>query len=196
MPYGRAQLLLPANRKRKVETNLKIPVFFSAITALLLLACTENSSNGPKESSSAGDALDLQAVSAGILPDPKDLEFAGRYETRSELGTDKFCAVANGSNSYRIGFLAVFGAESKCEGTGTALIDGENVRVELADKGKCAFNARYDGIELRFPGVVGRECSAYCSDKASLSGTHYFMVQPGNDAARGTLGRNIERLCD
>lgn len=189
-------MFLPANRKRKVETTLKFSIVFLGVAASLLLACTENRSADPKVSSDAGDALDSQAVSAGILPDPKDVEFAGRYETRSELGADKFCAVANGSNSYKIGFLAVFGSESKCEGTGTASIDGENVRVVLAGKGNCAFNARYDGIELRFPGVVERECSTYCSAKASMSGTHYFMVQPGNDAARGTLGRKIERLCD
>lgn len=196
MPYWRAQLFLPANRKWKVETNLRFSIVFLGVAASLLLACSEELSSDPKVSSGAGSALDSQAVSAGILPDPKDVEFAGRYETRSELGVDKFCAVSNGSNSYKIGFLAVFGAESKCEGTGTATIDGENVRVVLNGKGKCAFNARYDGIELRFPGVVERECSTYCSENASMSGTHYFMVQPGNDAARGTLGRKIERLCD
>ena len=63
------------------------------------------------------------------MPDPDDVEFAGRFETRSDLGTDKFCAVSNGTQQFNIGFLAVYGPESKCEGTGTATIKGQTVRV-------------------------------------------------------------------
>lgn len=196
LPYRRAQLFLPADRQRKTGKHLKRPLVIATIAALLLSACGKTETTSPKGGSSAGNALDLQAIDAGLLPDPKDMEFAGRYETRSELGTDKFCAVSNGSGQYDIGFLAVFGDESKCEAVGTASVKGENVHLVFTGKGQCAFDARYDGTELRFPGVVENGCTAYCSDKASLSGTHYFMVQPGNEAARGTLGREIERLCD
>jgi hypothetical protein len=160
----------------------------------LLSACSENAPAG-LGGGDAGSALDEQAVAAGIMPNPDDVEFAGRFETRSDLGTDKFCAVGGGSKQFEIGFLAVFGPESKCEGTGKASVDGEKVRITLTGKGNCAFDARYDGIELRFPGVVENGCASYCSARANLSGTHYFMVQPGNTAARNTLGRTIERLC-
>jgi hypothetical protein len=50
-------------------------------------------------------------------------------------------------------------------------------------------------LELRFPAVVGGGCAQYCSERTSFSGTHYFMVETGNSAARDTLGRDIERLC-
>jgi hypothetical protein len=143
-----------------------------------------------------GSELDEQAIAAGIMPNPDEIEFAGRFETRSDLGTDKFCAVSNGSRQFKVGILAVFGPESKCEGRGMASLDGDKVKITLSGKGSCAFVARYDGIELRFPGSVESGCAAYCSDRASLSGTHYFMVQPGDEPARKTLGRDIERLCD
>lgn len=161
-----------------------------------LAACGENVPAIVGGGSDAGSALDDQAVATGIMPDPDEVEFAGRFETRSELGTDKFCAASNGSDQFDIGFLAVFGPESKCEGTGTASVKGEKVRVVLSGKGTCAFDARYDGIELRFPGSVESGCASYCSERASLSGTHYFMIQPGDTAARNSLGRDIERLCD
>jgi hypothetical protein len=162
----------------------------------LLAACGENAPAAMGGGNDVGSALDQQAIAAGIMPDPDEVELAGRFETRSELGTDKFCAVANGSKQFNVGFLAVFGPESKCEGKGTATVDGDKVQMKLTGKGNCAFDARYDGIELRFPGSVESGCASYCSDRASLSGTHYFMIQPGDDAARGTLGRDIERLCD
>jgi hypothetical protein len=144
----------------------------------------------------AGSALDQAAIDAGILPNPNNLEFAGRFETRSDLGVDKFCAVSNGTKQYNVGLIAVFGPESKCEGRGTAQIAGDKVRITLGGKGSCQFDARYDGVELRFPGSIESGCASYCSDRASMSGTHYFMVQPGDDQARRTLGRDIERLCD
>jgi hypothetical protein len=166
------------------------------VSLALLAACGENTPVVLSGGNDVGSQLDEAAIDAGIMPDPDEVEFAGRFETRSDLGTDKFCAVGRGSNQFNVGFLAVFGPESKCEGRGTAAVDGDKVRITLAGKGKCAFDARYDGIELRFPGSVESGCASYCSDRASLSGTHYFIVRAGDNAARGTLGRDIERLCD
>lgn len=166
---------------------------------LLLAACGQDQqASQPKEaqSSEAGKALDKKAIDAGILPDPGDFRFGGRYETRSDIGTDKFCAVADGDKSYAIGMLAVFGPESKCEGRGTAVVDGETVKITLSGKGSCSFEAHYDGVELRFPGKIEAGCAEYCSPRASMSGTHYFMVEPGDSAARQSLGRELDRLCE
>lgn len=165
---------------------------------LLLAACGQEdkpSQSGAADTSAAGRALDEKAIAAGILPDPKNFRFGGRYETRSDIGTDKFCAVADGNKNYSIGMLAVFGPESKCEGRGTATVEGETVRITLSGKGSCSFEAHYDGVELRFPGKIEAGCAEYCSPRASMSGTHYFMVEPGDAAARQTLGREIDRLC-
>lgn len=169
---------------------------------LFLLACTAcNRAPQPDGGASGADqtdvgrALDQQAMAAGILPDAKDINFAGRYEVRSELGTDKFCAVRDGTNRFQIGMLATFGPDSKCEGQGTAETDGETIHIRLSGEGNCAFDATFDGSELRFPGSVVDGCAAYCSPRASMSGTHYFMVEQGDDKAKRTLGREIERLC-
>lgn len=171
----------------------------AALPIMILLALAACDAKVPTVlggSNDAGSALDAQAIEAGILPDPENLEFAGRFETRSELGTDKFCSVSNGARQFDIGVLAVFGPESKCEGKGSATISGDKVRITLNGKDACQFDAQYDGVELRFPGSIESGCASYCSDRASLSGTHYFMVQPGDEPARKTLGRDIERLCD
>ena len=170
-----------------------------ALLTLLMLTTLPSCDKAPAilgGSNDAGSALDEQAIEAGILPDPDNLEFAGRFETRSDLGTDKFCAVGTGARQFDIGVLAVFGPESKCEGKGSATITGDKVQITLKGKDACRFDAQYDGVELRFPGSMEQGCAAYCSDRASLSGTHYFMVQPGDEPARKTLGRDIDRLCD
>jgi hypothetical protein len=160
----------------------------------LLAGCDAKSPLPQIGGNDAGDELDRLAIEKGLLPDPQSLALEGRYETRSELGTDKFCAVAD-DGRYRIGFLSVYGPESKCEGQGTAEQNGDVVRVTLIGKAECAFEASYDGIVLRFPGAVPESCAAYCSRNANMSGTRYYFVDPGAAAARKTLGRDFERLC-
>ena len=157
-------------------TRRAFPIFASCA---LLAGCGDGALTSTL-GSDAGATLDARAVETGVLPNPDKIAFAGRFETRSDLGIDKFCAVKTGANRFDIGFLAVFGPESKCEGTGTASVQGDEVEVTLNGKGACTFAARYDGIELRFAGAVESGCASYCSEKASLSGTHYFMIEPGD----------------
>lgn len=166
------------------------------LVLMALSACDRKVPDVSGNTTDAGSELDRQAIDAGILPDPYNLEFAGRFETRGDLGTDKFCAVSDGAEEFKIGVLAVSGAESKCEGQGTAKMDGDKVHISLQGKGACQFDAQYDGVELRFPGSIASGCAAYCTARASLSGTHYFMVQNGDEPARRTLGRDIEKLCE
>jgi hypothetical protein len=163
------------------------------VLALLLSSCGSGG-GGILGSNESGEELDEQAIAKGLLPDPKSRSLAGQYETRSDLGVDKFCAVESG-NSSRFGVLAVFGPESKCEGIGTATFDGTQVSLKFEGKEQCAFDAEYDGIVIRFPGSIGPGCASYCSPRASMSGTQYFLVEKGNESARRVLGRDIERLC-
>jgi hypothetical protein len=168
------------------------------ICGSLILAACQQSEKIPavNRETDAGDALDKQAIAAGILPEHGNLDLAGRFETRSDLGTDKFCAVGKGSGTFAIGVLAVFGPESKCEGQGRAEIEGEKVRVTLTGKKECTFDAEFDGVELRIPGSIEQGCESYCSPRASLSGTSYYKVEQGDANARRALGRDIEKLCD
>jgi hypothetical protein len=164
-----------------------------AFILLLLAGCDGKAPAILGGKGDAGAEIEEQAIEKGLLPDPSSRSFAGRFETTSELGTDKFCAVGDGGN-FR--FLAVFGPESKCEGQGTARFSGEKVQITLSGKGQCSFAADYDGIVLRFPGNVEEGCARYCAKLANLSGTSYYRVENGSDAARKALGRDIEKLCD
>jgi hypothetical protein len=145
---------------------------------------------------SAGQELDAKAIAVGVIPDPANVVLAGRFETRSELGTDKFCAVGDSGSQHKVGVLAVFGPESKCEAQGTARVSGgEKVSITFTGEENCQFDAEFDGISIRFPGSLPNGCAAYCSARATFAGTSYFMVEHGNDNARKALGREIEKLC-
>ena len=173
--------------------------FACTILVLLAAGCVKQTNKNAQLASvgeeAAGLALDKKAVAAGILPDSQNLVFGGRYETRSDLGTDKFCSVKSGAKQFDIGVLAVFGPESKCEARGRASIDGEKVKITFSGDGNCRFDASFDGVELRFPGVMEKGCETYCTPRASFSGTSYFIVEQGDDNARRALGRDFEKLC-
>jgi hypothetical protein len=165
-----------------------------ALGFLVVLSACGSSEEKTAPQTDASRSLDEQAIAKGLLPNPEGRALAGRYETRSELGTDKFCAVGD-DGEFTIGMLAVFGPDSKCEAQGRAEFVGEKVRITLSGKKSCSFEAEFDGIQLRFPGTVPEGCASYCSPRASMSGTSYFFTEPGNASARATLGRDIERLC-
>jgi hypothetical protein len=158
-----------------------------------LAACGDNGGN-TAPATDASRSLDEQAIAKGLLPDPEGRALSGRYETRSDMGIDKFCAVGDGGD-FRIGMLAVFGPESKCEGQGDAEFVGDKVRISFEGKESCSFDAEFDGISLRFPGAVPAGCASYCTPRASMGGTSYYFIEPGDASARKTLGRDIERLC-
>jgi len=164
----------------------------SSLAAVLLSACGGNDSETGAEK--IASKLDQQAMEAGLIPDPETLSLAGQFETRSELGIDKLCATA-GAGGFDIGMLAVFGPESKCEAQGRAIISDERVNITFRGEENCSFDAEYDGVEIRLPGALPEGCSSYCTPRASFSGTSYFMIAQGDDAARKTLGREIDRLC-
>lgn len=166
----------------------------SLIGAIALLTGCNNAAPVDNGKKSAGQALDERAVAVGLMPDPNQIDLAGRFETRTDFGADKFCAIGSGDN-FDIGFLSMSGTESKCEARGSAEVDGGKVQITLSGKGSCSFEASFDGIELRFPGSLEPGCASYCSPRTSFSGTHYFLIEPGAEAARKTLGREIERLC-
>ncbi|MEW4466597.1 hypothetical protein AB1K62_02030 [Parasphingorhabdus sp. JC815] len=143
--------------------------------------------------------LEQAAIDAGIIPDVRNMSLSGAFERRSDLGEDRFCAVGNDEHGYQVGLLAVFGPDSKCEAMGAAERAGENVRITLNSRTvgeeKCIFDASFDGVSLRFPGILPTSCNSYCTPPAVLDGVSFYLVGEGNAVARSTRGREIENLC-
>jgi len=173
------------------------------VSLLVLSNCSvSKESENNLEDTESSQSLDEAAIAAGILPDPDNIKLEGRFEARNDIGTDKFCSIKNNDGSYNIGILAVFGAESICEGQGKARLDGDEVIISLDQTSRqndnnepCEFTATYDGISLQIPGILAQSCAKSCNNLASLSGTRYFLVEEGNEAARQSKGRKLKPLC-
>jgi hypothetical protein len=161
----------------------------------------ENSASRPaamsNATSDAGEALEQAAANKGLIPDFSDKDFlAGAYERESDLGTDRMCALGDDERGYRIGMVAVFGPDTRCEATGSAARSGENVRMTLVgEKGRCVFTAQFDGVRLTIPGRIDEECDQFCGLRASFAGVSFDRVGDGNSVAASVRGIDVDELC-
>ena len=164
------------------------------ILALVLAGCGQGQSS-PEKPDAELPALEQAAIDAGVIPDVRNVTLSGAFERRSDLGTDRFCAVGNDENGYQVGMIAMFGPATKCEGMGEAERDGENIRITLNSGEKCSFTARFDGVELKLPGAMPKACASYCSPRAGFNGVSFYLVGEGDAVARSTRGSDFENLC-
>lgn len=164
----------------------------------LLGACSETQAEGD---SAVVTALDAAAIEAGVIADPDRLDLAGSFSDTGGTGSDAFCASGNRDSGYKVGVLVTFGAGSQCEAQGKAALSGEQVRVDLTRTGQgnamrgCSFAARFDGNALALPGSLPGGCAAACSDRGSLAGASFALVEAGQKAALLQRGRSATRLC-
>lgn len=171
-----------------------------ALPACLLLAgCSVSQAGGDD---AARTPLDAAAIDAGVIADPQAIDLAGSFADPGATGSDAFCARGNRASGYKVGVLVTFGASSQCEGTGSARLAGETAAFTLSRDGDgdaiagCRFSAQFDGNALALPGSVPAACAALCSDRASLAGASFALVEPGNAAAASAQGRSVRRLCE
>ena len=170
----------------------------AALVCLLLAGCSETRAGGDE---TAVTPLDAAAIDAGVIADPDALDLAGGFADTGGTGSDAFCASGDRARGYSVGVLVSFGADARCEAQGRAALDGEQARISLTRNGKgdslngCSFTARFDGDALALPGSLPRGCADACSDRASLAGATFALVEPGEGAALATGGHVIKRLC-
>jgi len=167
----------------------------AALSLILLLAACGQGQPEAEKTVADLSPLEQAAIDAGVIPDVRNVTLSGAFERRSDLGTDRFCAVGNDENGYQVGMIAVFGPETKCEGLGEAERDGETVRITLNSEDSCSFSARFDGVELELPGSLPEACSSYCSARAGFEGVSFYMIGEGDAVARSTSGRDFDNLC-
>lgn len=168
------------------------------LACLLLAGCSVSQAGGDDE---AQTPLDAAAIDAGVIADPDAIDLAGSFADPGATGSDAFCARGSRDKGYRVGLLVSFGGTTQCEGLGSATLSGETAEIRLSRSGKgdavagCRFSAKFDGNALSLPGSVPAACAAVCSDRASLAGASFALVEPGNAAAAGSSGRSVKRLC-
>lgn len=132
------------------------------LTTLLLAGCGKAS--GPQARSTPAPDLESAAISAGVIADPNSSDISGLFSR----DTDRVCIVP-AALDFRIGVFVDYGDQQSCSGSGTVTRVGETLHVSLDSAADCAFDARFEGDRIVFPGRLPGACEKLCSQRASLA---------------------------
>ena len=132
------------------------------LVALLLTGCGKGSAPPPK--STPATDLETAAISAGVVADPNSTDISGLFAR----DTDRVCIVP-AALDFRIGVFVDYGDQQSCSGSGKVTRVGETLHVAFDGANGCAFDARFEGDRIVFPGRLPTACEKLCSQRASLA---------------------------
>lgn len=156
---------------------------------LLLAACSGDAPTATQ--TPVPPKLETAAIERGIVRDPADTDVTGLYAR----DTDRVCVVRQG-NGYRIGAFVDYGDKVSCTGVGRAARAGEALSVEFRSRGvTCAFDARFDGERIIFPGTVPDACASLCGPRASFAGLQVERLSQSTAEATALRSAEGTRLC-
>lgn len=131
---------------------------------LLLAACSGRHDRRAHDAAPPSD-LESAAIEAGVIRDPAGTDITGLYARE----TDRVCIVPAASG-WRVGVFVDYGDQQSCGGSGTITRVGETLHLSFPAADGCAFDARFDGDRIVFPGRVPDGCARLCSRRASIAG--------------------------
>ncbi len=129
--------------------------------ALLLPACSAEKST--QTQAKPVNDLEQAAISAGVIADPRSADITGLYAR----DTDRLCIVPS-ATAWSAGVHVDYGDGLACSGQAVVSRSGEMLRFSFGSEG-CAFDARFDGDRIVFPGRVPEACQKLCSKRVSLA---------------------------
>ncbi|HEX9933527.1 MAG TPA: hypothetical protein VGB08_11855 [Allosphingosinicella sp.] len=122
-------------------------------------------SAAPASGQAASPSTPAQAVQTASL--------TGLYEGPAAAQRNQMCMVDRSAGDTRFG-LVVWGAGSEgCSGSGSAVRQGNVLRLTMAGDEACTIEARIEGTRVSFPPSLAPGCAYYCSRGARLAGAAF-----------------------
>jgi hypothetical protein len=160
-----------------------------AVLALLALTgCSSKQDAAEAVSGGAGARLEQAAIATGVIRDPASADLTGVYASDPE----RVCVVP-AAQDFRIGVTLDYGEGQQCHASGTLVRSGETLKVDLGDG--CAFEARFDGQGIRFPGALPDACQAKCTGRATMAGLSVDTLSASLSEATALTDAKGRALC-
>ena len=132
------------------------------LIALALVAACGRSED--RQETEAQDAV-ADAVGTATL--------TGLYEGGEAGAPNQLCIIDRGSGDARFG-LVVWGANlHSCSGSGSAVREGNVLRLAMAGDETCAIDAAIAGDTITLPDAAPDGCAYYCGARARLGGAAF-----------------------
>lgn len=161
----------------------------AALVALVLLAaCSSKQEAADVATGGAGARLEQAAIAAGVVRDPASADLTGVYANDPE----RVCVVP-GASDFRIGVALDYGEGQQCSAVGSLKRAGDALKVDLGDG--CAFEARFDGQGIKFPGALPDACQKKCTGRATMAGLSVDTLSSSLSEAMALSDAEGRALC-
>ena len=158
------------------------------LLALLVLTGCSSKQDATDAIGGAGARLEQAAIATGVIRDPASADLTGVYASDPE----RVCVVP-AAQDFRIGVTLDYGEGQQCHASGTLVRAGETLKVDLGDG--CAFDARFDGQGIRFPGALPDACQAKCTGRATMAGLSVDTLSASLSEATALTDAKGRALC-
>jgi hypothetical protein len=159
------------------------------VAALVVLAgCSGKQAAADAPTGGAGARLEQAAIATGVIRDPASTDLTGVYADDPE----RVCVVP-AATDFRIGVTLDYGEGQQCSASGTLRRSGAVLKVDLGDG--CAFDARFDGEGIKFPGVLPDRCQKKCTGRATMAGLSVDTLSASLSEATALTDAKGRALC-
>ena len=161
---------------------------------LLLCACGAQDSMSNHGANSTGAAATAPDAPASTPAPVQVATLTGLYEGGPAGRRDQMCMIER-EGRVRFGIVVRGAGSEGCSGAGTAVRQGDALRLDMAGDEACAIDARIDGARIAFPAALPAGCAYYCSRGARFSGAAFDKI--GGTAEEAVRAEDLvgDRLC-
>lgn len=161
----------------------------AALLTVALASCGKRDT--PQPSGTPVPDLETAAISAGVIAGPGSTDISGLFAR----DTDRICIVPS-TLDFRIGVFVDYGDDQSCSGGGKVTRAGETLHVALDGAADCAFDARFEGDRIVFPGRLPSGCEKLCSQRASLAALDVRRLSDSVAEAKTLRNARGKLLCE
>ena len=137
------------------------------LMALVLVAGCGAGSDQGNESGGAGQGRSGRGGAAIQIT-----ELTGLYEGGAPLRPNQMCMIEKGGEASFA--LVVWGTGMhSCSGSGSAVRQGDTLRLSMAGDESCTIEARINGATATLPAALPQGCTYYCGAEAKLANASF-----------------------
>jgi hypothetical protein len=158
------------------------------LAVLALTGCSSKQDAADAVSGGAGARLEQAAIATGVIRDPESADLTGVYASDPE----RVCVVPV-AQDFRIGVTLDYGEGQQCSAGGSLKRSGDALQLDLGDG--CAFEARFDGQGIKFPGALPDACQKKCTGRATMAGLSVDTLSSSLSEATALTDAQGQALC-
>jgi len=141
----------------------------------------------PGEAAPATPSTSAQAVQTATL--------TGLYEGGAAGSRSQICMIDRGTGDTRFGIVLRGPGSESCSGNGSAVRQGNVLRLTMTGDEACTIEARIEGARISIPAATAPGCAYYCSRGARFAGAGFDKT--GGTAQDAMRAEDLvgDRLC-